>query len=45
MKKILLTIFFFLLKSKFLNADECRTSKWGPQDEIGSANLITMTRS
>ena len=24
-----------------MNADECETSKWGPQDEIGSANLIT----
>ena len=22
-------------------ADECKTSKWGPKDEIGAANLIT----
>jgi|TARA_B100001540_G_scaffold273018_1_gene257663 kynurenine formamidase len=40
MKKILLTI-FFCINLSILNADECRTSKWGPQDEIGSANLIT----
>ena len=40
MKKILLTI-FFCINLSILNADECETSKWGPQDEIGSANLIT----
>lgn len=40
MKKILLTLFFCINISIF-NADECKTSKWGPEDEIGNANLIT----
>ena len=22
-------------------SDECKTSKWGPEDEVGAANLIT----
>ena len=40
--RLFLTIFlsFFVLT---LRAEDCEVSKWGADDEIGNANLITST--
>ena len=40
MKKLLLSL-FLLLNFNLFFADECLPSKWGSEDEIGNANLIT----
>ena len=40
MKKLFL-IMVFLITPFLLQADECEISRWGPDDQIGNANLIS----
>ena len=40
MNKFFLTL-FLLFNLNLLTANECLPSKWGENDEIGNANLIT----
>ena len=40
MKNLLLSV-FLALNLNLLSAEECIPSKWGAEDEIGNANLMT----
>jgi hypothetical protein len=40
-KQILLLSSLFILNNTLSATEECAVSKWGPDDEVGNANLIT----
>lgn len=45
MKKIVCLVFSLVITTVYAEAEEnCSPSKWGPEDEIGSANLVTPER-